>query len=61
MIQVEIFQNESETNLINDINYFLEQLEEHLYIDIKYSSFFSPTSESKIIYTAMIIYKVQVV
>ena len=38
MIQIEIIEKETEQELVNDVNYFLEQLENHLFVDIKYST-----------------------
>lgn len=60
MIQIEIIEKDTEQELVNDVNYFLEQLENHLFIDIKYS--FNLCSNNKgirKIYTAMIIYRVE--
>ena len=60
MIQVEIIEAISESELVNDINYFLEQLENHLYIDIKYSPIVINDSKNKVIkYTALIIYRIE--
>lgn len=56
MIQIEIFKNSDENILVDDINYFLEQLEEHLFIDIKYSSVI--INEDNALYSAIVIYRV---
>lgn len=59
MIQIEIIENSNEEQLINDANYFLEQLEEHLFIDIRYSSFFvKEDGITNIRYSVLIIYRV---
>ena len=41
MIQIEIIEKDTEQDLVNDVNYFLEQLENHLFVDIfyKYDTF----------------------
>ncbi len=59
MIQVEIIKSHDENQLVSDINYFLQQLEEHLYIDIKYSSFLVNKEDNTYLYSALIIYRVE--
>lgn len=60
MIQIEIIEKETEQELVNDVNYFLEQLENHLFVDIKYSSnIYQMNKEIKKNFTAMIIYRVE--
>lgn len=56
MIQVELFQKNKEDELIEDVNYFLDQLQDHLFIDIKFNSIIS--HDHKLIYQALVIYKV---
>lgn len=59
MIQIEIIENYDLSLLIDDVNYFLEELEEYQFIDIKYSSFYTGENAiNNIKYTVMIIYKV---
>jgi len=59
MIQIEIIENYDLSLLIDDVNYFLEELEEYHFIDIKYSSFYTGENAiNNIKYTVMIIYKV---
>lgn len=59
MIQIEIINSKDENNLVLDVNYFLEQLEEHLFIDIKYSSFLVDKENNLYTYSALIIYRVE--
>ena len=59
MVQIEIIENFNEMQLVNDVNYFLEQLEEHLFIDIRYSSFLVKENDVfKTKYSVLIIYRV---
>ncbi len=60
MVQVEIIEASNEQDFVNDINYFLEQLDDHLLIDIKYNyqSLRNNTNFSSK-YSALIIYRVQ--
>ena len=59
MVQIEIIENYNEMQLVNDVNYFLEQLEEHLFIDIRYSSFLVKENDVfKTKYSVLIIYRV---
>lgn len=60
MIQVEIIEGFDGNQLVNDVNYFLEQLEEHLFIDVRYSSFFvQEKGMPRIRYSALILYRVE--
>ena len=60
MIQIEIIEKDTEQYLVNDVNYFLEQLENHLFVDIKYSTNMIHFNHEIIKnYTALIIYKVE--
>ncbi len=60
MVQVEIIEASNEQDLVNDINYFLEQLDDHLLIDIKYN-YQSLRNNTNFYnkYSALIIYRVQ--
>ena len=59
MLHVETFVSDSEEDLTNQLNYFLKQIDENMIKDIKFSSFaFSNEKESKILFSAMIIYYV---
>ncbi len=53
MIQSEIISESSEEEFVESINYFLERLQEHQLIDIK----FQILSDEK--YVALILYKVE--
>lgn len=59
MIQVEVIESSNEEDFVNDVNYFLEQLENHLFIDIKYSFSMINNDEKSQRYTALIIYKIE--
>lgn len=60
MVQIEIIEKGSEQELVEDVNYFLSQLEEHLFIDIRYSSFFSGENIlMPVRYSALILYRVE--
>lgn len=60
MIQVEIIESINEIDFVEDINYFLQQLENHLFIDIKYStSIINKENNNHVKYTALIIYRVE--
>ena len=59
MIQVEIIDSFDETQLINDTNYFLQHLEEALFIDIRFSSFLVRNKDELLTkYSVLIIYRV---
>ena len=60
MVQVEIIVASNEQDFVNDINYFLEQLDDHLLIDIKYN-YQSLRNNTNLYnkYSALIIYRVQ--
>lgn len=60
MVQVEIIEASNEQDFVNDINYFLEQLDDHLLIDIKYN-YQSSRNNTNLYnkYSALIIYRVQ--
>ena len=59
MIQIEIIESYSEASLVKQCNYFLEQLEEHLFVDIRFSSFFvHDDGEILTKYCVLIIYRV---
>ena len=60
MLQVEVFTNDDETRLVEQINYFLKQIDEICIKDIKYSSFaFFDGKSYVLIKTALIIYLVK--
>ena len=57
MIQVEIFTNDDENQLVEQINYFLKQIDDICIKDIKYSSFaFFDGKMNVLIKTALVIY-----
>ena len=59
MIQVEIIENYDLSILVEDINCFLEELDDYHFVDIKYSSFYTAENAVKSIkYSVLIIYKV---
>lgn len=59
MIQIEIIESYSEASLVKECNYFLEQLEEHLFVDIRFSSFLVDDEDGfKTKYCVLIIYRV---
>lgn len=59
MIQVKLFDQEHEQDLENEINHFLEDLEEKKLLDIKYNVAAIKEDEEDQIYcfTAMVIYR----
>lgn len=56
MIQIEIIKSNNEDSLVNDVNYFLSQLEGHLFIEIKYST---DVIKDEVIYSCLIVYRVE--
>ena len=59
MIQIEIIESYSESSLVKETNYFLEQLEEHLFVDIRFSSFLvNDENGYNTKYCVLIIYRV---
>lgn len=56
MIQSEIIIARDEKKFIEDLNFFLEKLAVHQFIDIKFSS---QIISNKILFEALIIYKVE--
>ncbi|EIJ79319.1 YteV [Bacillus methanolicus PB1] len=59
MIQVKLFDEEHEADLEIEMNSFLEQLDEHKIVDIKYNIAAIKEDEEEQIYcfTAMVIYR----
>ncbi|AIE61086.1 sporulation protein Cse60 [Bacillus methanolicus] len=59
MIQVKLFDEEHEADLEVEMNYFLEQLDEHRIVDIKYNVAVIREDEEEQIYcfSAMVIYR----
>lgn len=53
MIQIEIIENIKEKDFVDDVNYFLEKLNNHQLVDIKFNSF---DKDDISIYRALIIY-----
>lgn len=60
MIQVELFDEENEEDLMDEINNFLEELEDESLIDIKFSTSHFITQAGNQVYSfaAMVMYKV---
>ena len=59
MIQIEIIESYREASLVKECNYFLEQLEEHLFVDIRFSSFLVRNKDEILTkYSVLIIYRV---
>lgn len=56
MIQVEVFIEDTEQELSENINYFLSKLEEHLFIDLKYAII--NATDDQIRYSAIVLYRV---
>ena len=58
-IQVRIFDEEHESDLEMEVNSFLETIDPHEFIDIKYSinAFLSSTGEQIYCYSALILYR----
>ena len=56
MIQTEIIYTNNENSFIEDLNYFLEKLQYHQLIDIKFNSFLNLDN---MIFQALIIYKTE--
>lgn len=56
MIQSEIINGTDEKTFIEDLNYFLDKLEDHQFIDIKFRS---NLYKNKLFYQALIIYKTE--
>lgn len=58
-IQVKIFDEEHESDLEMEVNSFLETIDPHEFIDVKYSinAFLSSTGEQIYCYSALIVYR----
>lgn len=59
MLQVKIFDEENEQDLMFEVNKFLKKLDENNFVDIKYSlsSFLTSSNEQVYCYSALILYK----
>ncbi len=61
LIQVRVIDEEHEQDLEDSVNDFLDDLDPHNFIDIKYSinAFLSSTGEQIYCYSALIVYRVE--
>jgi len=59
MLQVKIFDEENEQDLMFEVNKFLKKLDDNNFVDIKYSlsSFLTSSNEQVYCYSALILYK----
>lgn len=59
MLQVQIFDEENEKDLMFEVNKFLKRIDENNFVDIKYSlsSFLTSSNEQVYCYSALILYK----
>lgn len=62
MIQVQVFDEENESDLVYEVNKFLKTIDDNLLLDIKYSisTFVTASNEQVYCYSALIVYKVVV-
>lgn len=62
MIQVQVFDEENESDLVYEVNKFLKTIDDNLLLDIKYSisTFVTTYNEQVYCYSALIVYKVVV-
>ena len=60
MIQIQIFDEENENDLVYEVNKFLKTIDDNLLLDIKYSisTFVTTSNEQVYCYSALIVYKV---
>ena len=60
MIQIQIFDEENENDLVYEVNKFLKTIDDNLLLDIKYSisTFVTASNEQVYCYSALIVYKV---
>ena len=58
-LQVRVFDEEHESDLEDEINSFLKEIQPHSFIDIKYDvhAFLSSTGEQIYLYSALVIYR----
>lgn len=62
MVQIQVFDEENEIDLMEQVNRFLKELKENEFIDIRYSiaAFSSGNSEQVYCYSALILYRVMI-